>query len=110
MGVKSNCAVVLSLVLATAGWAVAAAGYEEIVDQRLHDRDSDGCGDGVGQEHPAHSPPEGQPEREREQGALDEREAAGAEDDQPGFARDRDNTHIRMGVVWQEQDPGDDKR
>jgi DUF4097 and DUF4098 domain-containing protein YvlB len=33
MGMKSNCAVILGLVLATAGWAAAGSGYEEIVDQ-----------------------------------------------------------------------------
>jgi hypothetical protein len=30
---KTNCALILSLVLATAGSVAAAAGYEEIVDQ-----------------------------------------------------------------------------
>ena len=33
MGMKSNCAVILSLLLVTAGWAAAGSGYEEIVDQ-----------------------------------------------------------------------------
>ena len=33
MRMKSNCAVMMSVVLVTAGWAAAGAGYEEIVDQ-----------------------------------------------------------------------------
>jgi len=33
MRMKSSCAVMLSLVLMTAGWVLAGAGYEEIVDQ-----------------------------------------------------------------------------
>jgi DUF4097 and DUF4098 domain-containing protein YvlB len=33
MSVKSKCAVISSLVMAIAGWAVAGSGYEEIVDQ-----------------------------------------------------------------------------
>jgi len=30
---KTSCAVMMSLMLVTAGWVVAGAGYEEIVDQ-----------------------------------------------------------------------------
>ena len=33
MGVKSNCAVILCLVLAASGWVAAGSGYEEIVDR-----------------------------------------------------------------------------
>ena len=33
MRMKTNCAVMMSLMLVTAGWVVAGAGYEEIVDQ-----------------------------------------------------------------------------
>jgi len=33
MRMKTNCAVMMSLVLVTAGWVAAGAGYEEIVDQ-----------------------------------------------------------------------------